>query len=839
MKPTRYLLLLLTLLLGSLPALAQTTWTGATSTDWATASNWSTQTVPTASDDVVIPSGPTNQPTLSSAGAVAKTVEVQSGTTLTIASTGTLTINGKKNITGDPDLTTGFLSNGTVNNSGQLALGTTASVGTYGIYNLSTFNNKPGGTIAIDRSGAYGLNHQSGTFTNEGMLTIGAKAKVGNTGIGNVSTFNNKPGGRIAIDNSSLYGLANLSGGTLSGTFTNEGTLTLGATASVGSHGIYNESTFHNKPGGRIATDNSSSRGLWHTGGTFTNEGTLTIGAKASVGDYGIYNASTFNNKPGGKITIDNSNQFGLYLYNYSGAFTNEGTLTIGAKASVGSYGIYNGTTFSNSGCTALVNLVADAIIYNPGISFTNSGQIVENASGTSSISSNSGIVVNNKGGTFNVGSGPNQPLSVVSTNATQCAPSNGSIQLTGLKANQPYTLRYGLSGGSTTLLTDSISTASGTLTIPGLGAGIYSLTLSGSCVPLPIVLSATLTSPPPTQIQSLTPSQGTCPGVPFTLTVGATGQNLTYQWYRVTSSGNQPVAGATSASLTLAAPASGSYFVVVSGACGPSVTSQTVTLSPLPPTILQVSSLVSSVCEGGSLTLSVRGSGPAPLAYAWRKDDPNGTIIGNGSSLTIQNAQPTDAGTYYCTLTSACQSQTVSIPVTVRYVRITTQPQSVNLCSGQTTLTVGVQAVGVTPTYQWKRNGTNIAGATQASYVVQANRPGTYSVEVKTACGILTSQNATVGCANGRLALESVEAPSLVVLPNPVRGGEIRVRVLGMENPEFSLSTSTGRSVGLIPKADGDTYVLVPGQALTAGVYVLRATEGTLRLSQRVLVTE
>jgi hypothetical protein len=350
-----------------------------------------------------------------------------------------------------------------------------------------------------------------------------------------------------------------------------------------------------------------------------------------------------------------------------------------------------------------------------------------------------------------------------------------------------------------------------------------------------------TLTVIPTTTIQSITPSQGTCPGVPFTLTVQAVGGNLTYQWYRVVNSAlNQSVAGATSASLTLAAPASGSYFVVVTGSCGPSVTSQTVTLSPLPPTVLQVSSLVSSVCEGGSLTLSVRGSGPAPLTYAWRKDDPNGTIIGNGNSLTIQNAQPTDAGTYYATLTSACQSQTVSIPVTVRYLRITNQPQSVNLCSGTATLSVGVQTVGVglTPTYQWKRNGQNIVGATQASYTVSASRPGTYSVEVKTACGSVTSNAATVGCSNGRLALESVEAPSLVVLPNPVSGSEIRCRVAGMESPEFSLFTPTGRSVSLRVKADGD-YVLTPTERLGAGMYILEASQGQTRLTTRVLVAE
>jgi hypothetical protein len=368
---------------------------------------------------------------------------------------------------------------------------------------------------------------------------------------------------------------------------------------------------------------------------------------------------------------------------------------------------------------------------------------------------------------------------------------------------------------------------------------GMYTVEVRNVCGNS-VTESASLTIIPLTTIQSLTPSQGTCPGVPFTLSVQATGSNLTYQWYRVVNAAlNQPIAGATSASLTLPAPASGSYFVVVSGSCGPAVTSSTVKLTLSPPTVLQVSSLVSSVCEGKSLTLSVRGSGPGTLSYAWTKDSPTGTPLGNASSYTLTNAQVADAGTYYATLTSECTSQTVSIPVTVRYFRITTQPQSVNLCSGSTTLSVAVQAVGVTPTYQWKRNGTNIAGATSASLVVAANRPGSYTVEVKTACATVTSNAATVGCGNGRLAAESVEAPSLIIAPNPVSGGEIRCRVAGPERPEFSLTTATGRSVSLTGKASGEEWVLTPGERLVAGVYLLQASEGPTRLTQRVLVTE
>ena len=766
---------------GTLTTTAGTIWTGCTSTDWATALNWSTQAVPTATDDVIIPSGPSNQPTLSSAGAVARSVEVQSGAKLTIASTGTLTINGFRTING---FSTGFFNNGTVENSGQLALGTTASVGAYGIFNDGTFTNHGGGQLAIDRVTRIGLRNFSGTFTNVGGITIGANHSVGNEGLENTSTFTNQSGGQIAIDRASFAGLRNFSG-------------------------------------------------------TFTNAGSITIGAIASVGSAGIENRSTFTNQSGGQIAIDRTRN-GLVNFSGSGPFTNAGRITIGATSSVGNYGLYNESTFNNSGCTALLNIVADAVIVNNEGTITNSGQMVENASGTSNITSNTGIVVNQNGGTFTVGDGPNQPLSLVATNATQCSPPNGSLQLTGLKASTPYTLRYTLNGGSPTLLSpDSTSTASGTLTIPGLGAGTYALTLSGSCLPLPIQLEATLTGPSPVAIQSLTPSQFVCAATDVTLTVAATGATA-YQWYRyVNGKNDQLLAGATSASVTVNPTTSASYYVVVTGGCG-AVQSDLVKLTLKAPTVLLTSGNPSAVCRGASVTLTVGATGPGPLSFAWRKGSANGPLVSTTHSLTIQNAQPEDAGPYFVSVTSECTTQTVQLPLTVRSVTITQQPPaSVNLCSGNTTLTVGVQAVGVTPTYQWRRNGQNLFGATSASLVVSASRPGSYTVVVGSVCGSsVVSEAAVVGCNPGR---GSAEEAQLVVAPNPVRGSEIRVRVSGMHSPEFTLFDGLGRSlaVRLREGVHPGAFTLNPVNRLAGGVYLLQASEGPVRVNQRVVVVD
>jgi len=74
-----------------------TTWTGTTDSDWTDATNWSNG-VPTASADVIIPSGLTNQPIIGSAVAV-NNLSVDGASSLTISSGGSLIVNGTS--TGD------------------------------------------------------------------------------------------------------------------------------------------------------------------------------------------------------------------------------------------------------------------------------------------------------------------------------------------------------------------------------------------------------------------------------------------------------------------------------------------------------------------------------------------------------------------------------------------------------------------------------------------------------------------------------------------------------------------------------------------------------------------
>ena len=72
------------------------TWTGTTSTDWNTSTNWSTGSVPTAFDNVTIPDV-TNDPIIGAASVateICNNLTIQSGAVLTISAGKALTING-------------------------------------------------------------------------------------------------------------------------------------------------------------------------------------------------------------------------------------------------------------------------------------------------------------------------------------------------------------------------------------------------------------------------------------------------------------------------------------------------------------------------------------------------------------------------------------------------------------------------------------------------------------------------------------------------------------------------------------------------------------------------
>jgi hypothetical protein len=248
-------------------------------------------------------------------------------------------------------------------------------------------------------------------------------------------------------------------------------------------------------------------------------------------------------------------------------------------------------------------------------------------------------------------------------------------------------------------------------------------------------------------------PTKDVCEGADVSFSVVASGAGLTYQWYKGDLA--NPVVGATSATYTIlgATPAhSGTYFCVVSGTCIPTATSSTSVLTVDEAAVISVNPQSKEVCDGTNAELTVTASG-TNRQYQWQ--ELNGAVWDNIPGATNQLHTITgfgvgDVGSYRVIVSNGCAtvtSQTATLTL-ANSLTITTEPSNVNVCEGGTaTFTVAADQPDVT--YQWQKNGVDIAGATSASLVlnnVAATDDGsTYSCIVSNGCGSETSAGATL----------------------------------------------------------------------------------------------
>lgn len=155
------------------------------------------------------------------------------------------------------------------------------------------------------------------------------------------------------------------------------------------------------------------------------------------------------------------------------------------------------------------------------------------------------------------------------------------------------------------------------------------------------------------------------------------------------------------------------------------------------------------TVDQGASAPFTVSVAGPGPFTYQWRFGNAN--INGATSqNYTRNNAQLANAGLYRVIVSNSSGSVT-SAPATLT-VRtapaITLQPQTVFVPLGEPTV-LSVRATGWAPlTFQWRRNGADIPGATSSNLVlasVQSTNEGIYSVFIANSLGTTISADASV----------------------------------------------------------------------------------------------
>ena len=175
---------------------------------------------------------------------------------------------------------------------------------------------------------------------------------------------------------------------------------------------------------------------------------------------------------------------------------------------------------------------------------------------------------------------------------------------------------------------------------------------------------------------------------------------------------------------------------------------SNIVTITVNQPVTITTQPVSQTVCSGSNVSFTVQATNA--VSYQWRKNSVN--IAGaTSATYTINNVSTTDAGNYDVIVNGgapcpAVTSASATLTVNQSTV-ISSQPASQAVCAGGS-VTFTVTAIGTNLTYQWRKNGTNIPGATNSSLIlssVTVSDAAIYDVIVTGVCGPVTSQVAVL----------------------------------------------------------------------------------------------
>lgn len=339
-------------------------------------------------------------------------------------------------------------------------------------------------------------------------------------------------------------------------------------------------------------------------------------------------------------------------------------------------------------------------------------------------------------------------------------------------------------------------------------------------------IIKGTNPNLPPT-ITSQPTDQSACQDSAVSFSASASGHPLPAVQWQVSSDGglnfsDMPAATSTTLSLTNLTPSlNGQRYRAVFTNSGGTAMTNAALLTVYSATSIVAPPASQTVCVGAAVTFSVTASGAGPFTYQWRKNSAN--LPGaTASSYAIAAASAGNAGAYDVIVTGLCGNATApAATLTVNQpVNISAQPQAQSVCVGApVTFSVTASASGPL-TYQWRKNGNNLAGATAASYALAAattDDAGVYDVSVTGACGNVVSDNASL----------TVKTPvSLTAQP-------VSQTVCAGAPVSFSVTASgTGpltyqwrkNNVNL-PGATGSVYQIAAASAVEAGAYDVSVT--------------
>lgn len=277
--------------------------------------------------------------------------------------------------------------------------------------------------------------------------------------------------------------------------------------------------------------------------------------------------------------------------------------------------------------------------------------------------------------------------------------------------------------------------------------------TINSQVASVTVTANATITMQP-----ALT--QSICVGSTITtpLTVSFTDGTgtVSYQWFSNTTNSNTggtPITGATNVDYTPSVfTSTGNFYYYVelsfAGSGCSSVVSDVSEIQVVAAPVIDMQPIVSqTLCQNSvPQNLEIQASGGlGTFSYQWYSNTVDSTTGGTliaGATNAIFTPLTNTVGTlyYYCIISQAASDSCTAISNTSQVninagPAINSQPQSQELCTGDTVTTLSISftnGVG-TPTYQWYQNtvddvttGAAISGATSNSYIPDISSTGT-----------------------------------------------------------------------------------------------------------------
>lgn len=301
------------------------------------------------------------------------------------------------------------------------------------------------------------------------------------------------------------------------------------------------------------------------------------------------------------------------------------------------------------------------------------------------------------------------------------------------------------------------------------------------------------------------------------------------------------PIDGATSSTYTTPRTDStmtGQVYALTATSSLGSVTSAPAVLTVNGPPVITLQPADTTAWEGGTATFTVTAAGTGGLAYEWYK---GGSAIdeATGASYTTRTlTSDMDKGLYSVKVTNPSGSA-FSLPATLTVAfgpTITLQPATRNVkAPGEAEFKV--TAKGNPLAYQWHRNGTPIAGATEDSWTVPvtavAMNGDVYTVTVTCADRSVTSDPAVLNVSG---------APVITSQPGPVSilaGAPFSLKVEAVGVPS-ALTYQWSKDGDALNGATAATYTVARATSDDSGSYsvtVTNAADSTESRKARVTV--